>query len=333
MTQLFKVHGSQNEFFILDQTELTRPMSNNELVTFTKKITDKKTGLLGGADGVLVVDTPTRPEDLAKMRVINKDGSEASMCGNGLRTVARYVYEKYHKDNFFVDTMNANLQVQKRDNFTEKVPAFAFEISPVSFDPHNVGFDKLGRQRIIDDYLPEIYPSLRFTSVAVPNPHLISFVDKETIEGTALGEIGQRLNDTNPYFYNGVNVNFAQIIEKNKIFVRTFERGVGYTNACGTGMSATSLALCLTHPDVAKFEEELTVYNPGGLVKTIVHWQDNHYHIDLIGNATFTHELELSEDDLHHQNFDNISVQETGEQAAYEEFVASLPHFNNLTVY
>ena len=98
-------------------------------------------------------------------------------------------------------------------------------------------------------------------------------------------------------------------------------------------MSATSLALCLTHPDVAKFEEELTVYNPGGLVKTIVHWQDNHYHIDLIGNATFTHELELSEDDLHHQNFDNISVQETGEQAAYEEFVASLPHFNNLTVY
>lgn len=328
MVRLLKVHGSQNVFFILDQTLLTKPLDDEELVAFTKKITDKNTGPLGGADGVLVVDTPTKSGALAKMRVINQDGSEASMCGNGLRTIARYVNEKFHKDNFYVDTMNANLLVQKQADFANSVPAFAVEISPVSFDAHSIGFENLGHQRIIDDYLPEIYPTLRFTSIAVPNPHLISFMNQKTLESPALGEVGEFLNSNNPYFYDGVNVNFAQIIDKNTIFVRTFERGVGYTNACGTGMSATSLALCLTHPDIAKFDQEITVYNPGGMVKTNVHFKNHEYQIDLIGNASFTHELEISEDDLHNQNFNQVKVSETGEQTAYENFVSNLPHFN-----
>lgn len=97
MTKLLKVHGSQNSFFILDQTELETPLTDNELRQLTQTLTDHKTGLLGGADGILSVEESSHPGVLGKMRVINADGSEASMCGNGLRTVARYLHEKTGK--------------------------------------------------------------------------------------------------------------------------------------------------------------------------------------------------------------------------------------------
>ncbi|MEG1369849.1 MAG: diaminopimelate epimerase, partial [Carnobacterium sp.] len=91
--QLTKVHGSENDFFILDETLLDRTLTEKELVQLTKIVTNRQTGLLHGADGVLLVSESSHHHSdvRAKMRVINNDGSEASMCGNGLRTVARYV--------------------------------------------------------------------------------------------------------------------------------------------------------------------------------------------------------------------------------------------------
>lgn len=331
MSTLYKVHGSQNHFFILDQTELSTPLTDTELVEFTKKITNPSSGILNGADGVLAINSTTRPQALAQMRVINTDGSEASMCGNGLRTVARYLSEKYNQDNFLVDTMNANLRVRKHDNLAKGVKAFAVEISPVSFNKSSLPFQNLGYNRIIDQYLPEIYPGLRFTSIAVPNPHLISFMDQNQIESNILKEVGKYLNGDNPYFPDGVNVNFAQILGKNKLFVRTYERGVGFTNACGTGMSATSLAFCLTHPEKGFFNQSIDVYNPGGKVQTIVHHENHTYWIELIGNATFTDQIEISETDLHNCDFSSINITSTEEESDYQNFIQNLPHFNNLS--
>lgn len=331
MINLLKVHGSQNHFFILDQTELETPLTDNELKSFTQKITNSKSGLLNGADGVLVINKPVREHALAQMRVINADGSEASMCGNGLRTVARYLSEKYHQDSFLVDTMNASLRVRKDKDFAPHVPAFAVEISPVRFNKEALPFENLGLNRIVDNYVPEIYPGLRFTSIAVPNPHLISFMNQNQISGPILGIVGKRLNGKNPYFTDGVNVNFAQILDKNKLFVRTYERGVGLTNACGTGMSATSLALVLTHPEMADLDTPINVYNPGGMVKTIVHYENHRYWIELIGNATFTHRVSIDEHDLKDGNMSHVQITETGEQTAYEKFVEQLPKFNDIT--
>src|SRR5699024_4783130 len=271
MVQLLKVHGSQNAFFILDQTQLTTPLTDKELVSFTRKVTDTQNGVLGGADGVLVVNHPTRPGSVAQIRVINADGSEASMFGNGLRTVARYVAERDNLTDFKVDTMNASLRVRQHEVLAPGVPAFAVEISPVKFDRTALPFDNLGHERLLDTLVPELYPNLRFSALAVPNPHLISFVSMEELNGPALEELGTRLNSDNLYFSDGVNVNFGHILGHNKLFVKTFERGVGFTNACGTGMSATSLTLALTHPDAASFNEPISVYNPGGMVKTILH--------------------------------------------------------------
>lgn len=328
--QLLKVHGSQNHFFILDQTLLSNPLNDNELKNFTQAITNPKTGLLGGADGVLVVNKATKTGALAQMRVINADGSEASMCGNGLRTVSRYMNEKTGQKSFKVQTMNANLRVRKETDLATGVPAFAVEISPVRFNQSAFPFYQLGHERIMNDFLPEVYPGLRFTAIAVPNPHLMAFVNRKQIEGPILGEVGQYLNGENPYFPDGVNVNFVQIIDRNQIFVRTYERGVGFTNACGTGMSASSLALCLIHPEKGQLDQTMTIYNPGGLVKTIVHRDQRRYRIELIGNATFTHKIEIDEKDLRAHNFDKVKIKETHEQSAYEKFVHDVPHFNNV---
>lgn len=330
MAQLLKVHGSQNSFFILDQTKLAQELNDHELQQLAQQITNHQTGLLGGADGVLVVNRPTRKGAVAQMRVINADGSEASMCGNGLRTVARYVAERDHLSNFKVDTMNSSLQVRQEEAFADGVPAFAVEISPVRFNKEALPFDNLGHDRLLGTMVPELAPQLTFSAIAVPNPHLISFVSQKVIEGPLLGQLGPYLNGDNPYFSDGVNVNFAQILGPNKLFVRTFERGVGFTNACGTGMSATTLAFVLLHHDQAAFGEPITVYNPGGLVKTIAHFANGRYWVELIGNATFTHQIDVPEEALHSAGVTaaNSQVTATGEQEAYEQFIKSLPSFN-----
>ncbi len=303
MINLKKVHGSQNSFFILDQTLLTTPLTEQELVTLTKTLTAKATGILGGADGILVVQKSSTPNTVAQMRVINADGSEASMCGNGLRTVARYLAEKHALTSFKVQTRQSDLEVQKQAELAPNVPAFGVEISPVHFEKRYLPFDNLGAEQIIDRPLVEFEPQkkLHFTIMAVPNP-------------------------LNPYFPDGVNVNFAQILGPNKLFVRTYERGVGFTNACGTGMSATSLAFYLSHPEQCDLTQEITVFNPGGMVKTKVRQLDDQFKIQLIGNATFTHDILVAEKHLHHNTVtpDVCQIQATGEQEAYLKFIQHL---------
>lgn len=92
MVTLQKVHGSENSFFLLDETQLKQPLSTSQLAAFTKQVTNRQTGWLGGADGVLAITDA--PGTAGKMTVVNTDGSLAKLCGNGLRTVARYLSEK-----------------------------------------------------------------------------------------------------------------------------------------------------------------------------------------------------------------------------------------------
>jgi len=319
LVKLLKVHGSENKFFILDQTLLETPLNDDELkriaINFCQNI-------LGGADGLLVIDTSENC--LGKMRVINADGSEAKMCGNGLRTVSRYLSEKYHLDNFKIETMASNLSISKAEDFYKGVPAFSVEISPISFKKIDLPFSYKNLDEMVDQMIPEFLPDQSFTAIAVPNPHLISFVPE--VSQLELGDLGQKLNAANSYFPEGVNVSFCQIMDTNKLFVQTYERGVGFTNACGTGMSATSLAFAILHSDKFDPTKDISVYNPGGMVKTQITLNEikELSQIRLIGNATFTHEINLSEFNLHNNNLSDIDVSDTGEEKDYQSFVKSI---------
>ena len=160
----------------------------------------------------------------------------------------------------------------------------------------------------------------------MPNPHLISFVDHETLVSEDLGRIASYLNDgKNALFPDGVNVSFVEILSEDEIFVRTYERGVGYTNACGTAMSASSLMYVLEKTDGKGFEKTLSVKNPGGMVKTIVHRkEDGNYFMSLIGNGTFVAKCTVSLDEALLGDFSAATWEETGEQASYEKFVKKI---------
>lgn len=319
--QLTKVHGSENDFFILDETLLDRTLSEKELVQLTKIVTNRQTGLLHGADGVLLVSKSSHHHSdvRAKMRVINNDGSEASMCGNGLRTVARYVAEKEQMDYFKIETLHADLLVQKAKEIGKDVATYQVEISPVSFHTSTLPLNT-EEDTFINQPFPELAEGLLFSAVAVPNPHLIAFVDHETLNGPLLEKIATYVNGANPYFPDGVNVSFVEVLGKNQIFVKTYERGVGFTNACGTAMSASSLMYVLLKS--GEFNEKISVYNPGGMVQTLVHQdQEDDYWMELIGNATFVQKIELSLEDLLNQRFDNVDIKMLNENDAYQEFV------------
>lgn len=140
---------------------------------------------------------------VGRMTVINADGSLAKMCGNGLRTVARYLSEKTGQQQFTVQTEEAALRVRHVADFAAGVPGFSVEISPVSFASSALPFAALGTDKIVDQVLPALDPALRFTAVAVPNPHLIAFVSEAELNGEKIGALGKKLNAPNPYFPEG----------------------------------------------------------------------------------------------------------------------------------
>lgn len=317
-----KVHGSENDFFLIDETQLKRPFTDKEIDDLRTYLCDKEVGLLGGADGLLLVEEVIKGESLAKMRVINRDGSEASMCGNGLRTVARYLAEKYDKKSFSVETMFADLKVRKAPKLADQVATYQVEISPVRFEAAAIPMHTKNN-RIIDEIIPELSKELKFSVVAVPNPHLIAFVDHQTLMGDEFERIATYVNGDNPIFHDGVNVSFVEITGEDELFVRTFERGVGFTNACGTAMCASSLMYVLLNQ--REFSTTITVKNAGGMVKTVVHEDDSDgYWMELIGNATITHLVSGTLTDLAKGHFENTSIDETTEQTYYEAFLESI---------
>ncbi|MDR0846528.1 MAG: diaminopimelate epimerase [Lactobacillales bacterium] len=312
--KLLKVHGSMNSFFILD--EKPGKLTPAQLETL-------RTSLCNGegiydCDGILLVSEADNSKAVARMTVVNKDGSIASMCGNGLRTVARYLSEETGLDEFYAETPKALLLCKKEEDLADGVPAFSVEISPISFDLASLPMDyRFEGTRFINQEMPELSHDLTYSALSVPNPHLISFTTLDDIHDTEFEKVASYVNsDEDTIFPDGVNVTYAAELGPNKIFAKTYERGVGFTNACGTAMSATSLIYTLL------FGEESTavveVHNPGGMVKVAV--DADLPALRLIGNATFTHEIKF--EDL----FDlaTYKTTETNEQIAYDKFIESL---------
>lgn len=327
MIKLLRVHGSENSFILLDQEQLEIPMNPDQLVQLAIQVTSNQTGLLGGADGLLVVSSSDHAGVRGRMQVINNDGSFASMCGNGLRTVARYLAEKYEENDFLVQTDQADLHVGRVATIGNGLPTYQVEISPVSFNAKNLPMQIENQDKLFNAPVRDFDDQLLFSAVAVPNPHLIAIDNNNRLLTKKLAELGHRLNASNPWFPKGVNVSFGRVIGQNQLFVQTYERGVGFTNACGTGMSATSLVWSLLNDGQTRLGEVNDIFNPGGMVKTRVNQIHGAYTIDLIGNATFTHQIWIDEDQLRQNNLEQVQIESTGEELHYQEFIRQLPRY------
>ncbi|MEK4536961.1 diaminopimelate epimerase [Peribacillus sp. FSL K6-1552] len=286
-----KSHGSGNDFLIIDELTTTLTFTEEERKNLAQTLCNREKL---GADGILFVMKSEHAD--ARMRVFNADGSEASMCGNGLRCVARYANDVLGLDKMIVETMKANLLVEKTEDIYIGIPTFKVEISPVSFNVKDLPL-VVEKEQLQNELLPELHDSLLFSALAVPNPHLITLVDSDVLQSELQAELSMKVNQPNELFPDGVNVSFVKELEPGSIYVRTFERGVGFTNACGTAMSASSLITCSV--GLNSLESEISVYNNGGKVKCVVHYdkESKKYSIDLIGNATYEYKA-LIEIDL-----------------------------------
>ena len=234
-----KMHGTENVFVLVDE----RPPRFEHYDLLARLLCDSA-GPMEGADGVLVVRDAR--DAAARMDVFNADGSQAEMCGNGVRCVARYLAERGAGDAFAIATLAGpiGVRVVSRDPFEATV-----DIGPVRF-PHDAEeecFDALGR-------------TWRFYDVSLGNPHAVVFVDDVfAIDLPALGEAAQRL----ARFPAGTNLHLATRLDAATLRVRHFERGVGLTQACGTGAVACAAAALVVRAGTSP----TTVHVPGGTLQ------------------------------------------------------------------
>lgn len=314
--ELLKCHGSGNDFLLIDELTKDISFSEEERRNLALLLCNRESGL--GADGILYVLKSETCD--ARMRVFNADGSEASMCGNGLRCVARFAHEVVGKDKLLIETMKADLEVEKTEDIYQGIPTFKVEISPVSFKVKDLPLE-ITSETLLNEKLPQLSDSLLFTALAVPNPHLVSIVTNDILDSDLQENLAKKVNGPNELFPDGVNVSFIKPIEEGHIFVRTFERGVGFTNACGTAMSASSLVTCLN--GLNEPEKEISVYNNGGKVKCVVHHnlEEDYYKIDLIGNGTYVYKAKIEVDSGNATEFKTLTKENFEQETVlYSEF-------------
>lgn len=316
---LIKGHGSGNDFLLIDEISNSYTFSEKERAELAKILCNRNSEL--GADGILFMMKSDHAD--GRMRVFNADGSEASMCGNGLRLVSRYICEMLQQDAAVIETMKKDLKVSRQADIYPAVATYQVEISPVSFLLEDLPL-QLNQSTLKNEYIPELSKEFKFTALAVPNPHLITIVETEEIQSDLQKELSEKVNGPNHLFPDGVNVSFVKAFDKGNIYVRTFERGVGFTNACGTAMSASTLVTCLS--GLNDFEKVVNVYNNGGKVQCVVHQNNETYHIDLIGNATYLYTASIDVQ-LETGIYTITAKEDLSEQAAYEKLQSEAQAF------
>ncbi len=223
-----KMHGARNDFIVVDAR--TNPL--DDLPEMARRLCDRHTGI--GADGVLVVGSS--PSGRASMRVINADGSEAEMCGNGVRCVARFLDERGEGREAIIETAAGPIRTSVVDRG----------------ETYRVRVD-VGVPRIRDLALP----FEDAVAVEVGNPHIVLF--RKSIDEMDLLSLGQEMQQS-PLFPAGINLHVASINDRHDMRVRHYERGAGLTMACGTGTVACAAAAMARGAAASP----VTVHVPGG---------------------------------------------------------------------
>jgi len=270
-----KMHGLGNDFILIDC--LHKSLGDSSFLSYlTRKLCDRNFGI--GADGVILI-LPSSKADL-RMRIFNSNGTEAQMCGNGIRCFAKYAYENklISKNKFTVETLAGIITPELIFQDLKDKKVLRIKV--------NMGTPKLRRREIpmtgedtpivVKETL-KINPEQTFkiTCVSMGNPHCIIFVND--IQSIPVEEIGPKI-ENHPLFPEKTNVEFIQILNKQEINFRVWERGVGETLACGTGACAALVAAVLNK----KTDRQALVHLAGGDLN--IQWSDNE-HIYMTGPA------------------------------------------------
>lgn len=249
-----KMHGAGNDYIYVDTTKYPIADPEKKAVEWSRF----HTGI--GSDGLILIGASDKAD--FSMRIFNADGSEAMMCGNGSRCVGKYVYEYglTDKTEITLDTLSG-IKILKLHIEGEEVTAVTVDMgSPLETGQANLG-----------DEFP-----FQSTQVSMGNPHLVTFVNDISLIN--LPEIGPKL-EHHPLFPDRTNVEFAQVVGKDTLRMRVWERGSGITQACGTGACATAVAAFINGLAGRKSD----VIMDGGTVT--IEWEETSGHILMTGPA------------------------------------------------
>lgn len=275
MTQSFtKMHGLGNDFVVIDATRQPFAPSADDL----RRIADRRFGV--GCDQILVVEPASAPDVDFDYRIYNADGSESGQCGNGARCLARFVRDTglSKRDTIRVRTQSSVLVLQLLDDAQVRV-----DMGAPGFEPADIPMRAARRQT---RYRHELDGAIvEFGALSMGNPHAVIRVDD--IDTAPVRTLGPRLQ-TQAIFAQQVNVGFMQIVDRETIRLRVYERGVGETLACGSGACAAAVIARLW--DLVA--QAVTVRLPGGSLQ--IEWNGEGQPVFMTGPAStvFTGKLE-----------------------------------------
>ncbi|MBB5713331.1 diaminopimelate epimerase [Sphingomonas aerophila] len=272
--EIIHCHGSGNDFPLIDARALS--LRDEQWAGVARALADRA-GPVGG-DGLLLL-TNGDDSHAFGMRMFNSDGSEAETCLNGLRCVARAGFEALGIDRARVRLKTSSVDAVRDVEIAPGVWTVRETAGPATLTVATWPMDA-GAGRIVDAPVPPLDGERRFTAVAIPNPHLVSFVDR--VDEAELVRLGEVCEAAPSWLPNRANVSFVEVRGPETIFVRTFERGVGLTNSCGSAMAASTYAAGLTGR--VAWDADITVLNAGGLVRARA---GEDAIVSLSGNATW----------------------------------------------
>jgi len=282
MTRFTKMHGLGNDFVVFDAIHQYPYLDPVRI----KRLADRHRGV--GCDQVLLVEASDRPEMDFCYRIFNADGGEVEQCGNGLRCFARFVHEQgmTDKSEIHVETLGGDAVAYLEDDGLVKV-----DMGEPEFEPAHIPFEPSGmRQNDFGEYELELVNETVLVSVlSMGNPHAIQQV--QDIEQAPVSDQGIFIQN-HRCFPKKVNAGFMQVLDRELIAVRVYERGVGETLACGTGACAAVVA----GRQLGLLDGCVNVDLPGGQLE--IRWQGAGNPVWLTGPATTVFEGSINLDSL-----------------------------------
>ncbi len=228
----WKMHGLGNDYIVIDNRK--EGISGSQAEDLAKRLCERRFSV--GADGLLLVSNSKVAD--AKMRIFNADGSEAEMCGNGIRCFAKYCYENGIVVNpeFIVETLSGLKHVWLAVN-EEEVTTVKVDMGAPNWQRSSLPM--AGEGTCINEDLAVNGETFKVTCLSMGNPHCVIFVD--CIDCFPVEDIGSKI-ENNKAFPKRTNVGFVEVLNRNELNVRVWERGCGETLACGTGTCAAVAA-------------------------------------------------------------------------------------------
>lgn len=266
-----KMHGIGNDYCYISQMngEVIPPPEELAMLMSPRHFSV-------GSDGVILVCPPENPENDGRMRMFNADGSEGKMCGNGIRCVGKYIYDKGYcspeKDTLRIETLSG-VKILKLNIADGEVASVVVNMGQAVTAPVEIPclFDG---ERMVNEPVKIAGKTYRMTAVSMGNPHAVIFInnggfpdDIQEVSELNLEKIGPDFENC-PLFPERVNTEFIKIIDRTHLDMRVWERGSGETYACGTGTCAAVTAAILC--GICDYDTPVTVKLIGGELKITV---------------------------------------------------------------